>query len=115
MEELKCIGCGATIQTENPKEIGYTPASSIAKMENEIIYCQRCFKLKHYNEVQDVSLTSDDLPEPDTPVTHVNTPKGIFTFKFFKLFSLAPIISIASLLGFLLFSGTLICFLLDKY
>ncbi|MTL87423.1 ribosome biogenesis GTPase YqeH, partial [Turicibacter sanguinis] len=61
MEELKCIGCGATIQTENPKEIGYTPASSISKMENEIIYCQRCFKLKHYNEVQDVALTSDDF------------------------------------------------------
>ena len=61
MEELKCIGCGATIQSENPKEIGYTPASSISKMENEIIYCQRCFKLKHYNEVQDVALTSDDF------------------------------------------------------
>lgn len=61
MEQLKCIGCGAVIQTENPKEIGYTPNSSIEKMESEIIYCQRCFKLKHYNEVQDVSLTSDDF------------------------------------------------------
>ena len=61
MEQLKCIGCGATIQTENPKEIGYTPKSSVEKMENQIIYCQRCFKLKHYNEVQDVSLTSDDF------------------------------------------------------
>ena len=50
MEQLKCIGCGATIQTENPKEIGYTPKSSVEKMENQIIYCQRCFKLKHYNE-----------------------------------------------------------------
>ena len=47
MEQLKCIGCGATIQTENPKEIGYTPKSSVEKMENHIIYCQRCFKLKH--------------------------------------------------------------------
>ncbi|WP_235070602.1 ribosome biogenesis GTPase YqeH [Turicibacter sp. TJ11] len=61
MEQLKCIGCGATIQTENPKEVGYTPKSSIEKMENQIIYCQRCFKLKHYNEIQDVSLTSDDF------------------------------------------------------
>lgn len=61
MEELKCIGCGATIQTTDPKEIGYTPKSSIEKMEHQLIYCQRCFKLKHYNEVQDVSLTSDDF------------------------------------------------------
>lgn len=61
MEELKCIGCGATIQTTDPKEIGYTPKSSIEKMDQQLIYCQRCFKLKHYNEVQDVSLTSDDF------------------------------------------------------
>ena len=61
MEELKCIGCGATIQTINSKEIGYTPKSSIEKMDRQFIYCQRCFKLKHYNEVQDVSLTSDDF------------------------------------------------------
>lgn len=61
MEELKCIGCGATIQTTDPNEIGYTPKSSIEKMDRQLIYCQRCFKLKHYNEVQDVSLTSDDF------------------------------------------------------
>ncbi len=61
MEELKCIGCGATIQTINSKEIGYTPKSSIEKMDRQFIYCQRCFKLKHYNEVQDVSLTNDDF------------------------------------------------------
>ena len=42
MEELKCIGCGATIQTINSKEIGYTPKSSIEKMDRQFIYCQRC-------------------------------------------------------------------------
>ena len=41
MEQLKCIGCGATIQTENPKEIGYTPKSSVEKMENQIIQFQK--------------------------------------------------------------------------
>ncbi len=64
MEELKCIGCGATIQTENKNEIGFTPASSLRKIENAedaIVYCQRCFRLKHYNEVQDTSLTNDDF------------------------------------------------------
>ncbi len=39
----KCIGCGIILQDKNPHKIGY--------VENfEQNYCQRCFKLKHYNE-----------------------------------------------------------------
>ncbi|CEG27946.1 ribosome biogenesis GTPase YqeH [Bacillus sp. B-jedd] len=59
-ENVICIGCGVAIQTEQPGELGYAPASSIQK---EQIICQRCFRLKHYNEVQDVSLTDDDFLE----------------------------------------------------
>lgn len=63
MEELRCIGCGAVIQTEQPNELGYTPQSVLQKqMDNgEDIYCKRCFRLRHYNEIQDVSLTDDDF------------------------------------------------------
>lgn len=57
-EEISCIGCGIMIQTENPAEMGYTPSS---QLEKEEIVCQRCFRLKHYNEVQDVSLTDQDF------------------------------------------------------
>ncbi len=53
-----CIGCGAQIQTEHPGELGYAPASSLDKEE---IICQRCFRLKNYNELQPVSLTDDDF------------------------------------------------------
>ncbi|NRD75910.1 ribosome biogenesis GTPase YqeH [Bacillus sp. BRMEA1] len=53
-----CIGCGVKIQTEEPEKIGYAPASAL---EKEIIICQRCFRLKHYNEIQDVELTDDDF------------------------------------------------------
>ncbi|MCD8511102.1 MAG: ribosome biogenesis GTPase YqeH [Bacillus sp. (in: Bacteria)] len=53
-----CSGCGIQIQTEDAKKIGYTPKSA---MEREVVICQRCFRLKHYNEVQDVSLTDDDF------------------------------------------------------
>ena len=35
------------------------------------------------------SLTRVDFPEPDTPVTAVNTPNGNLTLIFFKLFSQA--------------------------
>lgn len=58
MTEQYCIGCGVKLQTENPDQIGYAPKSSL---ENEDIICRRCYRLKHYNEVQDVGLTDDDF------------------------------------------------------
>lgn len=62
MEEIRCIGCGVAIQTSNPNEMGYTPQSALDKgMESGEVYCQRCFRLRHYNEIQDVSLTDDDF------------------------------------------------------
>jgi 30S ribosome assembly GTPase len=57
-EQFNCTGCGVKIQTENPEELGYAPASSL---EKEVVVCQRCFRLKNYNEIQDVSLTDDDF------------------------------------------------------
>lgn len=57
-DNISCIGCGVVIQSEHPEEIGYAPPSSLEKEE---VICQRCFRLKHYNEVQDVSLTDQDF------------------------------------------------------
>src|SRR3954469_2525270 len=57
-EDVVCIGCGVKVQTEDPQALGFAPKSAL---EKENIICQRCFKLKHYNEVQDVSLTDDDF------------------------------------------------------
>ncbi|MGM9987672.1 MAG: ribosome biogenesis GTPase YqeH [Bacillaceae bacterium] len=60
MEEnqVKCIGCGVTIQTEDKAGLGYAPPSSL---EKETVVCQRCFRLKNYNEIQDVALTDADF------------------------------------------------------
>ncbi|SHF67247.1 ribosome biogenesis GTPase YqeH [Ornithinibacillus halophilus] len=58
MDIIYCQGCGAEIQSTNPNEVGYTPKSSL---EKENILCKRCFRLKHYNEIQDVSITDDDF------------------------------------------------------
>ncbi|WP_438823740.1 ribosome biogenesis GTPase YqeH [Bacillus sp. JJ1764] len=52
------MGCGVKVQSEDPEQLGYAPASAL---EKEAIICQRCFRLKHYNEVQDVNLTDDDF------------------------------------------------------
>lgn len=61
-DELYCIGCGAKIQSENQNEIGYTPESAIKKgMGNGELYCQRCFRLRHYNEIQSVNFDDDDF------------------------------------------------------
>ncbi len=43
MTEKKCRGCGAPLQTEDPARIGYVVS---ADME----YCQRCFRLIHYDQ-----------------------------------------------------------------
>ncbi|MCI1287648.1 MAG: ribosome biogenesis GTPase YqeH [[Lactobacillus] timonensis] len=61
-EELRCIGCGAVIQTSDPNEVGYTPKSALERgLANDELYCQRCFRLRHYNEIAPVSLNDDDF------------------------------------------------------
>ncbi|MBM7649963.1 ribosome biogenesis GTPase YqeH [Bacillus ectoiniformans] len=57
-DKIVCTGCGVDIQTEDPSGLGYAPPSAL---EKEVIICQRCFRLKNYNEVQDVPLTDDDF------------------------------------------------------
>ncbi|MGL4521835.1 MAG: ribosome biogenesis GTPase YqeH, partial [Bacilli bacterium] len=57
-EQQHCIGCGVPIQTTDENALGYTPTASL---EKEVVYCKRCFRLRNYNELQPVSLTSDDF------------------------------------------------------
>jgi len=54
------------------------------------------------------------FPEPETPVTHVNTPRGKSTSMSFRLFSEALRILMKSL-GFLLFFGISIFSFPDRY
>lgn len=60
MNEIEnCQGCGIQIQTKEPNLAGYVPKSALNK--NETILCRRCFRLKHYNETEDVGFTDDDF------------------------------------------------------
>lgn len=68
-ETLICIGCGAPIQTEDKEKMGYAPASSLKR---EDVMCQRCFRLKNYNETQDVSMTDDDFLEMISQIRHTD-------------------------------------------
>ena len=50
------------IQTENKEELGLYSQSALEKgLETGEVYCQRCFRLRHYNEITDVHLTDDDF------------------------------------------------------
>lgn len=72
---LHCLGCGALLQSEAENKIGYIPASSL---EKEQLLCRRCFKLRHYNTNETVSLESEDflkmvseISKTDSLVVHV--------------------------------------------
>lgn len=61
-ENLYCVGCGALVQTEFPDKRGYTPKSAYEKgVESGLLYCQRCFKLRHYNNLEKVSTSADEF------------------------------------------------------
>lgn len=62
-EEIFCIGCGARLQSDTEGKAGYVPSSVLKKDVSELqdIYCRRCFRLRHYNEVADIELTDDDF------------------------------------------------------
>lgn len=39
-----CKGCGVRLQNEDPKGLGYVPSL-------DAVYCQRCYKIRHYGKV----------------------------------------------------------------
>lgn len=59
MEELRCIGCGSIIQSEDNKKPGFIPQSKIDSDDSDIV-CRRCFRLKNYNEVTPLEISKDD-------------------------------------------------------
>lgn len=65
-DQIICIGCGAVLQSDNVEEAGYLPAARLkqareSKDEDNDIYCQRCFRLRHYNEIMPVKADNDDF------------------------------------------------------
>lgn len=58
-QDWYCQGCGVKIQTKNQDMAGFVPRSAL--QSNDDILCRRCFRLKHYNETEDVGFTEDDF------------------------------------------------------
>ena len=50
---MKCKGCGALLQQEDPKKEGFM------KVQGEL--CERCFRIRHYNEYRQVIKSNQDF------------------------------------------------------
>ncbi|MFV9510975.1 ribosome biogenesis GTPase YqeH [Tepidibacillus sp. LV47] len=59
-EMLYCEGCGAILQTTDQTKAGFIPSSAL-ETGNRI--CQRCFRIKHYNEVIPIQMDEDEFLE----------------------------------------------------
>lgn len=53
-----CAGCGVKLQTERKDLPGYVPDSAL---EREPVICQRCFRIRHYNEASATAVDQDDF------------------------------------------------------
>ncbi len=54
----RCSGCGIALQSENQQAPGFVPEASIHK---EDAICQRCFRIKHYNEASSITVDQDEF------------------------------------------------------
>lgn len=56
---IKCIGCGATIQTTDKNKKGYIDPK-VLESHPESFYCKRCFDLQHYNKASNITVSLSD-------------------------------------------------------
>ena len=53
-----CAGCGVKLQTTANDKPGYIPDTAL---EREPAICQRCFRIKNYNDATTVTIDQDDF------------------------------------------------------
>lgn len=62
MEEIRCIGCGSVLQSEDKSIAGFVPKTKLDEASGEVV-CRRCFRLKNYNEVTPLHIDADHYRE----------------------------------------------------
>ena len=60
MKEIYCKGCGALIQTTDKTKPGYISESMVVSFKPNNMICQRCFRIRHYNEVYPYTVSNTD-------------------------------------------------------
>ncbi|WP_373231778.1 ribosome biogenesis GTPase YqeH [Cohnella sp.] len=54
----RCAGCGIPLHSVDQNQPGFVPEASLEKEET---ICQRCFRIKHYNEASSVTVDQDEF------------------------------------------------------
>lgn len=74
-ETTRCTGCGAKLQTADRDRPGYVPESAAGR---EPVVCQRCFRIKNYNEASSIAVDQDEflkllggIASTDSLVVHI--------------------------------------------
>lgn len=65
-----CAGCGIKIQTTESNALGFVPETAL---NNDPIICQRCFRIKNYNEASTITLKQEDFVKLLSHVGHTNS------------------------------------------
>ena len=60
MEEIKCIGCGAVLQSEDVNKPGYIKPEVLDRPDLEGVVCLRCHKIKNYNLISKNELSTEE-------------------------------------------------------
>jgi ribosome biogenesis GTPase YqeH len=66
-----CAGCGVKLQTEHTDQLGYVPTQAL---DRSPIICQRCFRMKNYNESSSITLDHNDFMKL---LSHVGYTKSL--------------------------------------
>ncbi|EFM12705.1 ribosome biogenesis GTPase YqeH [Paenibacillus curdlanolyticus YK9] len=73
--DASCAGCGVKLQTTDKELSGYIPASAAERVP---AICQRCFRIKNYNDASTVTIDQDDflrllggIASTDSLVVHI--------------------------------------------
>ena len=71
----RCAGCGVTLQTTDKLKVGSVPEAALSQ---EQVTCQRCFRIKNYNEAAAVAIDNDEflrllggIAHTDSLVVHI--------------------------------------------
>lgn len=51
-----CEGCGISLQTEDPDQVGYIPEKALTR---DVVLCKRCFRIRHYGDMTKVEQDPD--------------------------------------------------------
>ena len=60
MEEIKCIGCGAKLQSTDINKPGYIKSEILDREDLEGVVCLRCHKIKNYNLISKNELSTEE-------------------------------------------------------